>query len=262
MRDRELYAQILGIHEPWEVHDVALRLEDGEVDVFVSRSRRAALQCSACGRECPGYDTLERRWRHLDTCQYRTILIANLPRVKCKEHGIVRVAVPWAEPGSRFTLAIDWLHEASLSAVARLLALTWDEVDGIQGRAVKRGLERRKLSPPKRLGVDETSYQKRHEYVTLVADQQREVVLYVADDRKETSLDGFYAVLTPEDLTGIEVVCMDMWQAYIHRRVDTFQMRIGRSRSTSSTWRSIWATRWIECGVESRRPCEPKAKTF
>ena len=57
----------------------------------------------------------------------------------------MQVTVPWAEPGSRFTalfeaLAIDWLQEASFSAVARQLDLSWDEVDGIQGRAVACGL--------------------------------------------------------------------------------------------------------------------------
>ncbi len=51
--------------------------------------------------------------------------------------------------------------------------------------------------------------------MTLVADLQRQVVLYVADDRKETSLDGFYEGLSHEELAGIEVVCMDMWRPYI-----------------------------------------------
>lgn len=219
MRDKELYARILGIQLPWRVRDVELHLEAGEVQVFIAADR-AALCCPSCGKECPGYDTRERRWRHLDTCQYRTILIADLPRVRCEEHGVVQVAVPWAEEGSRFTalyeaLVIDWLQEASLSAVARQLDLSWDEVDGIMGRAVARGLGRRQMVPPQRVGVDETSFQKRHEYVTLVCDLQREVVLYVADDRKETSLDGFYEGLGPEGCEQLEVVCMDMWRPYI-----------------------------------------------
>lgn len=40
-------------------------------------------------------------------------------------------------------------------------------------------------------------------------------MLYVADDRKETSLDGFYESLSPDEREGIEVVCMDMWRPYI-----------------------------------------------
>ncbi len=43
------------------------------------------------------------------------------------------MAVPWSEPKSRFTalfeaLVIDWLKEASFSAVARQLSLSWDQV--------------------------------------------------------------------------------------------------------------------------------------
>ena len=150
----------------------------------------------------PGYDTRERRWRHLDTCQYRTILIAAAPRVRCPVHGVGQVTIPWAEAGSRFTalfeaLAIDWLREASLTAVARQLGLSWDEVDGIQARAVGRGLARRVLTPPQRIGVDETSFQKRPEYVTVVCDLERDVVLHVADEHKETSLADFYQTVGP-----------------------------------------------------------------
>ena len=51
-----------------------------------------------------------------------------MPRVKCPEHGVVTTTVPWAEPNSGFTalfeaLVIDWLKEASTSAVARLMGL-------------------------------------------------------------------------------------------------------------------------------------------
>jgi hypothetical protein len=34
------------------------------------------------------------------------------------------------------------------------LGLSWNEVDGIMGRAVARGLARRKLEPPERIGVE------------------------------------------------------------------------------------------------------------
>lgn len=53
--------------------------------------------------------------------QYRTLLVADVPRVQCDEHGVTQVAVPWSDAGSRFTalfeaLVIDWLGEASFSA--------------------------------------------------------------------------------------------------------------------------------------------------
>ena len=205
---------------PWRVRDVELALEQGEVRIFVEVGSRAELRCPSCGAACPGYDARERRWRHLDTMQYRTIVIGDVPRVECPEHGVVQVAVPWAEEGSRFTalfeaLVIDWMLEASFAAVARQLRLTWDEVAGIQERAVRRGLARRDREPPERIGVDETSFQKRHEYVTTVNDLDEGVVLYVADDRKQESLDAFYEGLGPEACAGLEAVVMDMWAPYI-----------------------------------------------
>jgi transposase len=78
-------------------------------------------------------------------------------------------------------LIIDWLKEASIQAVARRLRLTWDQIDGVMQRAVARGLKRRTLSPMARLCVDETSFQKRHEYVTFVTDMKTGNVVYVAD---------------------------------------------------------------------------------
>jgi transposase len=112
-------------------------------------------------------------------------------------------------------LVIDWLQDASMAAVARHLDLDWDAASGVQSRAVARGLKRRKLDPPRRIGVDETSFQKRHEYVTVVCDLDRAVVLHVADDHYDGSLDAFYEQVGTEGVSRLEVVCMDMWRAYI-----------------------------------------------
>jgi transposase len=220
MKERRVWGDLLGLAPPWRVRDVEYALEEGEVRIFVEVESRAKLRCPTCACECPGYDARERSWRHLDTMQYRTIVIGRIPRVTCPEHGVMQVAVPWAEGSSRFTarfeaLVIDWLLEASFAATARQLRLSWDEVAGIQERAVRRGLVRRDRKPPTRIGVDETSFQKRHEYVTTVNDLDAGVVLYVADDRKQESLDAFYEELGPAACAGLEAVVMDMWPAYI-----------------------------------------------
>lgn len=110
---------------------------------------------------------------------------------------------------------IDWLKVASASAVAGYLRLSWNAVDGIMHRAVKRGLARRQTTPPTDLSVDETSFQRRHEYVTVVTDQTSGAVVYLADDRTKESLDGYFQGLSAEDCSAIESVSMDMWPAYI-----------------------------------------------
>ncbi len=73
MQDRELYQQILGIEKPWRVVGVELDVEDGEVRVHVGYLE-SKPPCPECGRPCSRYDKRTRRWRHLDTCQYPTIL--------------------------------------------------------------------------------------------------------------------------------------------------------------------------------------------
>jgi transposase len=220
MHDTTLYASILGVVEPWKVTEVRTELDQGQIVVHVEMPASTSPSCPKCGETGRRHDHRERRWRHLPTCQYQTILEVSVPRVRCAEHGVLQVSVPWAEENSAFTalmeaLVISWLKEASISAVAHLMDLTWDQVDGIMQRAVRRGLARRENSELRRIGVDETSFQKRHEYVTVVTDLDSRRVLYVADDRKASSLQGFFDQHEPAELLSIEVVAMDMWKPYI-----------------------------------------------
>ncbi|MCD6163239.1 MAG: ISL3 family transposase [candidate division Zixibacteria bacterium] len=220
MKDKDLYGQILGLSSPWYVADVSLRLGKGMVKIYVAVEEGAQLCCPVCGKASPGYDKRKRKWRHLDTCQFKTMIEAEVPRIKCPDHGVHQVTVPWAENGSRFTalmeaLVISWLKEASIHAVSGLMDLTWTEVDGIMKRAVKRGLSRRQASTAKRLSVDETSFQKRHEYVTVVTSQDDGAVVYVGNGRSQSCLDDYYSGLSVKQLNSLEAVCMDMWPAYM-----------------------------------------------
>jgi transposase len=221
MQDRELYRRILGIEAPWYVDRVELKLSERAVHVFLEHEDVKNWRCGECGAEAKPYDhQAERVWRHLDTCQYETILHARPPRAECAEHGVRVVKLPWAEPSSRFTalfeaLAIEWLKEASQQAVGEQLGLSWDEIHGIMERAVERGLQRRQAEPVKKLGVDEKAFRKGHRYCTLVNDLEKGRVLYVAEGRQQTSLDGFWEQLTPEQKQSIEAVAMDMWDPYV-----------------------------------------------
>ena len=221
MRETTFYERLLGIERPWRVHDVRLALEQGDVEVGVQFVGET-LVCPACGAACPGYDRRPRMWRHLDTMQYRTLVRAEVPRVRCAEHGVQQVPVPWADAQVRFTalfeaMVIDWLQVASFAAVARQCRLSWDQVAGIQARAVRRGLSRRAVAAAPLVGVDETSFQRRHEYVTVVNDLTASAprVLYVADGRDRAALDGYFAAVGEAGCAQIEMVAMDMWPAYI-----------------------------------------------
>lgn len=219
MHDIELYRAILGLTPPWTVVSVELDVKGQHVVVRVEPGP-GPFPCPECGTPGPRYDSKPRRWRHLDTCQFTTWIEADVPRVDCPTHGVKQLRLPWAEPGSQFTalferLAIDLLRECSVTGAARLLRITWDEAWGIKGRAVKRGLAHRRQAGVTHLGVDEKAIAKRHRYLTVVADLDRGRVVYLADDRKQESLDGFWQTLTPAQRDGITAVAMDMWEPYV-----------------------------------------------
>jgi transposase len=219
MDDRTLYATILGIGPPWDVARVELDDAGKTVHVWLEERAGTTFVCPECQRVSPLHDHVDRSWRHLDTCQYETRLHARVPRVHCPEHGVTTVPVPWATAHSRFTvlferLAIAWLKEATPAAVGRRLRLTWDQANGIVERAVRRGLARRASMAGRRLGIDEHSYLKHFQFVTMVVDLDEQTVLHVADDRSAETLAGYFDSLSIEERLAIEAIAMDMWDPY------------------------------------------------
>ena len=221
MRDIELYRHLLGLEAPWTVARVELAIEAQRVDVWAEHRDGARWPCPTCGLELAVHDHVEERaWRHLDSCQFLTYLRARPPRVKCPEHGVHQVRLPWAEPRARFTalferMAIDVLRATDVKSAARLLRLSWDEAWHLMERAVARGLLAKGHRVSVRLGVDEKAVAKGPRYATLVYDLDRSTVEYIAKERRKESLAGFYTGLSAVQLAGIEAVAMDMWGPYI-----------------------------------------------
>jgi transposase len=222
MDSKELYRVLLGLSEPWTVERVELDLARQEVAVFVAHPPKTHFRCPRCERELGVFDHLaERRWRHLDSCQFMTYLHAQPPRIACPEHGRLQVELPWATEGARFTnmfeaLAIDVLLAANVKRAAQLLRITWDEAWGVLQRAVARGRLAKDYAVPEYLGVDEKAIAKGHRYMTLVCDLKQGTVEYVGEERKEESLATYFAAFEPAQCAGIKAICMDMWQAYIN----------------------------------------------
>ena len=220
MRDKDLYKELLGISSPWMVRDVLMDTEAETITVVVELRPGSTLDCPQCGQSgCQIKDRRVRTWRHLDTCQFKTLIEVPLPRTDCSECGVKTVSPPWAEKHARFTLlferfAIDALLEMSLTGTCRLLRISWDEASGIISRAVARGLDKRDLSQLRRIGIDEKSVRKGHHYVTVVYNLETSKVIWIGKNRTEETLDSFFASLPEEVLLGIECITMDMWKPY------------------------------------------------
>jgi transposase len=221
MKDTALFAQLLGLCPPWQVSKVTPNLEDKSLSISIEWPNGTQVPCPDCGKACSIYDHREERaWRHLDTMQFKTLLIAAVPRADCIEHGVKSIDVPWADLKSRFTLlferfAIDVLLSASSQTkAAELLGLSWDEVHAIQERAVRRGMKTRDLSGISYLGIDEKSFLKGHSYASLVYDLEGARVLEVIKDRTEEAAKELLNTI-PEEIRGeIKAVAADMWKPY------------------------------------------------
>ena len=221
MRDVELYRQLLGIERPWKVETVNLSVPDQKVEVVVIHARGVRWPCPECGQKLSVYDHSEARaWRHLDSCGFVTWLRARPPRVDCPEHGVRQVALPWAEPHSRFTalferLAIDVLGETDISGACEILRISWDEAWHLMERAVARGQARKEPRVPQLIGVDEKAIRKARKYLTVVCDLERATVEYIGEDRKASSVGDYFETFDQDQLAQIQAVAIDMWEPYM-----------------------------------------------
>ena len=214
------YGRLLGLDGVWEVQNVELDLEANRVVIDLQHAG-GKLCCPECQLACSKADNApQRRWRHLDTMQFETIVRASTPRSKCINCGVKTVAVPWAEKHSRFTLmfeafAIRVLKAASnVKRAAQLLDLSWDTVHHLMERAVDRGLERREEEPIEYLGIDEKSFGSGQDYVSVMVDIDRSRVLEVAKDRTTESCDKLWSSLSETQKGGVLAVSTDFWKAF------------------------------------------------
>ena len=219
------YTQILGLESPWFISNIEVNKGSKEVHVYLSHSSTNIFSCPKCNSHCSVHDhNKERIWRHLDTCNYSTYLHASLPRVKCLDCGVHTIISTWSDKKSRFTLdfesyIIDVLGQTQvISRTALLLGLSSEQVSYVRDKAVARGLSKRKKSnfyKVSHLCIDEKSLFKGHHYVTIFYDGETGTVLEVVEHRtiEATNL-GFSYLGECVDLSGIEVVTMDMWEAF------------------------------------------------
>lgn len=222
MQDKELYQQILGLSSPWTVADVQLDHEAEEIRVRVEHPRGATFRCPECDCDCSLHDHAEeRRWRHLDSCQFKTVLIAAPPRVKCPTHGVKNAALPWAEKGSRFTMlferfAIDVLQAAqTIKGAQGILRTSWDETWHILEKAVARGKARKTKMVMPRIGIDEKAFRKGQNYITMIYDLDNSTVEAISDGNDTESGNQCFSQLSEEQLAGVEAIAMDMSAAFV-----------------------------------------------
>jgi transposase len=178
-------------------------------------------RCSECGQVCPGYDRDRgRRWRHLDLAGMTLHLRYDTRRVDCPRCGVKVERVPWAETSSWFTRPFEdhvgYLAQRSdKTTVSDIMRVAWDTVGTIIQRVVARRQRPDVLDGLTHIGVDELSYRRHHEYITVVVDHKRGHVVWAHPGKNADTLKAFFDELGTERCAKLEAVTIDMSGAYI-----------------------------------------------
>ena len=219
MDGNEILLLGLGIQSPWQLVDQRLDIDKQphELHLTVRAERGAKYACPECGAPCAAHDFQDKSWRHLNFFQHHCYIHAAVPRVKCPEHGVRLVEVPWARKGSAFTLlfeqvALTLAREMPVSAAARIIEITDKRLWRIVEHYVAKAVAAFDLSAVRAVGLDETASKRGHNYVTVFIDMDRSTspVLFVTPGHGKETVKAFAVFLKthqghPENL--LEVVC-------------------------------------------------------
>ena len=224
MFTENLFTKLLQLEQGWIVKSVETDLSEQEICIEISCILDHFLD-DETGEICKFYDRAPvRSWRHLDTMQYKTFIKCQLPRI-INSNGKVKTVQPnWASGYERHTYlfehaVIDLLKASkNQTKTSKLMRCGFNVVNRIMHLSVKRGMDRRNYSELTfdYLSIDEKSFKKGHQYITVLSHPASGCVLDVDENRTKEACKKLLAKsLTTEQLNKVSAISMDMWKAFI-----------------------------------------------
>lgn len=215
MRNNRILRAVLGLKH---TRITGFRFTETELVVAVEPAKRSSY-CGSCGKRAPRYDRRARRWRHLDACGLMVQLEYAIWRVECRRCGVTTEWVPWAEGDTGFTRPFEDMvahlaQRTDKTTVTRLMRIAWATVGRIVERVVARLGPEDWLADLKNIGIDELSYRRHHEYVTIVSDQDSGRVVWARAGKDAATAESFFDDLGEERTAQLETVTMDMSRAF------------------------------------------------
>jgi transposase len=216
----------LGIKVPWYVQGVDFDTAKRQLTIAVDFVAGSRFADPGVAGEHPVHDTQIKRLRHLNFFQHECYLEVRVPRVRVRVRlpdGSVRPVEPdWVGQLEGFTLPSEALvltlaQQMTLAAMARIVDLSWYRVQAICSRYVELALASANLSDVTTVAIDETSYRRGHEYLTLVAGMQVRRVVFVTPGRDAKTIKGLAAHLSQHHGTPGQIasVSIDMSPAFM-----------------------------------------------
>ena len=205
----------LGGTAPWRLtgQHLTIDTQPHELHLDLTVDRGALFPCPICGKLCKAHDFDAFTWRHLNFFEYHCYVTARVPRMLGPVHGIKRVGVPWARPGSRFTFlfeqaALALVREMPVLAAARAIGITnnrlWRIVENYVGRAV----EKLAMSTVKTVGIDSAAFERASNRVTvfLDLDDREKPMIFATVESGEAALTQFQSFFADHGGANLKTV--------------------------------------------------------
>jgi transposase len=174
------------------------------------------------GKEYSAYDTEVKTWQHLNFFEHECYLTARVPRVKDCNGKVITVQVPWARPGSGFTLLFEAFamllieQEMPVNKVADTVRISAPRLWRVFNYWISKAVSEDKVTDVHQIGIDETSSRKGHNYVTVSIDIEKRRVIHVSEGKDASTIKTMKEELIQKGLKIEEVqhVCIDMSPAF------------------------------------------------
>jgi transposase len=223
MRDIDLFQLALGLVPPWMVADAKFDADKKRLDIEIDFKTGGRFACPECGKaDCPVHDTVKKTWRHLNFFQHEAFLHARVARIDCPDCGVRLVNVPWARPGSGFTLLFEafvmmLVKDMPVAAAARLVGEHDTRLWRVIQHYVEEAVARMDLADLRRVAIDETAAKRGQDYISLFVDLDARKVVYVTEGNDAETVARFADHVDDHnsDASRIKEVCIDMSAAYI-----------------------------------------------
>ena len=259
MRDTDLLQLALGLVPPWMVKAANFDAEARRLDIEIDFTKGGRFPCPHCAKtDCPVHDTAMQTWRHLDFFQHQAFLHARTPRITCPDCGVKQIAVPWARPGSGFTLlfealAMTLMTAMPVAAAARLMGEHDTRMWRVLHHWAEQARERADYSGVRRVAIDETAAKRGHDYMSLFVDIDKRSVLFATEGRGAETIAKFADDLEAHNghASNIKQVCIDMSAAFIKGVTDNLP-------EAEITFDKFHAVKLVNDAVDKVRRAESK----
>lgn len=221
MEREQLFAMALDIREPLYIEKIDFNKDIGELNIYIDFRKGSKFKCNVCGKDGnPVYDTETKTWRHLNFFQYKAFIHFRTPRTNCDIDGIHRFMPPWAGKND-FTLLMDLMiielaRSMPIKKISEMLNEQDTKIWRVVRNYVKTSHETQNFSKVEKVGVDETSSKKGHNYVTVFVDMDESKVVYATEGKDSDTINEFKAELPEHECnpTTIDKFSADMSPAF------------------------------------------------